>query len=103
MAAVDKSTIDKFIEKLRGCHAVMRKLVSISGWKPFKRRRLKREFRRLDDAAYDEAINIEERSHRAICADDIMELGAIICRTTNQPQEALYEVLALLEVEVTEC
>lgn len=51
MAAVDKSTIDKFIEKLRGCHAVMRKLVSLYGWKPIKRRRLKREFRRLDDAA----------------------------------------------------
>lgn len=102
MAAVDKSTIDKFIEKLRGCNAVMRKLVSISGWKPIRRRRLKREFNNLDNEAYTEAEKIEDRSQRTICADDLMELGTIICRTTNAPQEALYEMLALLDVEVTQ-
>lgn len=100
MAAVEKSTVDKFIDRLRGCNAVMRKLVSLSGLKFFKRRRLKRQFNKLDDEAYDEALKIEERSQRAICADDLMDLGAVVCRTTNTPQEAFYEILGLLDVEV---
>lgn len=101
MAAVDKSTADKFIEKLRGCNAVMRKIVSLSGWKFFKRRRLKRQFNKLDDEAFEEAEKIEERSQRAICADDLMELGEIICRTTNTPNDTFCEILSLLDIEVT--
>lgn len=100
MAEVEKSTVDHFIEKLRGCNAVMRKLVSLSGWKPFKRRRLKREFNKLDDEAYDDAVKLEQRSQRTICADDLMDLGAIICRTTNDPQATFCEVLSMLDIEV---
>ena len=101
MAAVEKSTVDRFIEKLRGCNAVMRKRISLSGVKLFKRLKLKKEFNRLDDEAFDEAVKIEERSQRAICADDLMDLGEVICRTTNEPQEAFYEVLSLLGIEVS--
>lgn len=100
MAAIDKDTADKFIENLRGCNAIMRKRVSLSGWKPFKRRRLKREFNKLDDEAFDVAVKIEERSQRTICADDLMELGAILCRTTNDPLTTFKKVLVLLGIEV---
>ncbi len=102
MAAIEKSTVDRFVEKLRGCNAVIRKRVSLSGWKPFKRLKLKREFNRLEDAAFDEAVKIEERSQRAICADDLMDLGAVICRTTNDAQEAFYDVLTTLGIEIKE-
>lgn len=102
MATVEKSTVERFIERLRGCNAVMRKRVSLSGWHPFKRLRLKREFNKLDDEAYETAEKIEERSQRAICADDLMELGAIICRTTNEPLEAFNDVLVILSIEIKE-
>lgn len=102
MAIVEKSTVDRFIEKIRGCNAVMRKRVSLSGWKPFKRLRLKREFRKLEEEAFEVAVKIEERSQRAICADDLMDLGEIICRTTNDAQEALNDVLNILGIEIRE-
>lgn len=100
MAAIEKDTADKFIENLRGCNAVMRKRVSLSGWKPFKRLKLKREFNKFDNEAYEVAEKIEERSQRAICADDLMDLGAIVCRTTNDPQTAFAKVLVLLGIAV---
>lgn len=102
MAAIEKSTVDKFIDRLRGCNAVMRKRISLNGWHPFKRLKLKREFNRLDDEAFEEAVKIEERSLRAICADDVMDLGTVICRTTNDPQSALLDVLVILGIEVKE-
>ena len=100
MAAIEKDTADKFIENLRGCNAVMRKRVSLSGLKPFKRLKLKREFNKFDNEAYEVAEKIEERSQRAICADDLMDLGAIVCRTTNDPQAAFTKVLVLLGIAV---
>lgn len=100
MAKLDKSTVDSFIDKLRGCNAVMRKLASLQFSRYRARRRLKREWDNLYDEAYDEAVKLEERSQRAICADDLIDLGGIICRTTNTPQETFYEVLALLGIEV---
>ena len=100
MVAIDKDTADKFIENLRGCNAVMRKLVSLGSGKPIRKRRLRREFNKLDDEAFDVAIKIEERSQRTICADDLMELGAILCRTTNDPLTTFKKVLVLLGIEV---
>ncbi len=99
---VKKNSVLKLISAVREQNAVMRKIASSTLEKRRGKRKLRREYKRLREGAYDTALEIEEQCQRAICADDLVELSEILCRTTNTAQETLFDVFELLSIEISD-
>lgn len=103
MGAVKKKTVEEFIAEVRGAHSVMLKLSSYKFQHIIRgKRKLKKEYNSYSDAAYDIAVELEQQCKRAICIDDLLELGEIVCRATNTPLEAFIEILELFDLEIIE-
>lgn len=102
MASVQQITVEQFVELARRANAVLRKISSSKLDKVSGVRKLKRDWRLQNNKANILANELESQSERAICADDLMELVGIVCRSTNKPQEAFVNILSELDIEVTE-
>ncbi len=99
---IKKSYLLKVISAVREQNAVLRKVASSTLNKTRGKRSLRREYSKLRANAYETALEIEEQCQRAICADDIVKLSEIVCRTTNSAQDTLLDIFELLEIEISE-